>query len=114
MSRPAKGSRAGARARCLGLAQEAGRRAARDRVDVRVVLGRGHGRAAGAGHVPAVPADAGLGDECMAALLLALLREAQLRGAELVVFPELALTTFFPRWYLESQAEIDAYFETEM
>ena len=48
------------------------------------------------------------------ARLLALLREAKGRGAELVVFPELALTTFFPRWYLELQAEIDAYFETEM
>jgi predicted amidohydrolase len=48
------------------------------------------------------------------ARLLALLRQAKGRGAELVVFPELALTTFFPRWYLESQAEIDAYFETEM
>ncbi len=45
---------------------------------------------------------------------MALLREAKGRGAELVVFPELALTTFFPRWYLELQAEIDAYFETEM
>ena len=48
------------------------------------------------------------------ARLLALLREAKGRGAELVVFPELALTTFFARWYLESQAEIDAYFETKM
>jgi predicted amidohydrolase len=46
--------------------------------------------------------------------LLALLAEAAERGAELVVFPELALTTFFPRWYLEDQAEIEAWFETEM
>jgi predicted amidohydrolase len=35
-------------------------------------------------------------------------------GCHLVVFPELALTTFFPRWYLEDQAEIDAFFEREM
>src|SRR4030095_7834520 len=48
------------------------------------------------------------------ARLLALLREAKGRGAELVVFPELALTTFFPRRYREAQAEGDAYFETEM
>src|SRR2546428_6665384 len=46
--------------------------------------------------------------------LLALLHEAKARGAELVVFPELALTTFFPRWWMEDQAEIDAFFETEM
>ena len=26
-------------------------------------------------------------------------------GADLVVYPELALTTFFPRWYIEDQAE---------
>jgi predicted amidohydrolase len=46
--------------------------------------------------------------------LLALLAEAQGRGCDLVVFPELALTTFFPRWYLEDQTEIDAFFEREM
>jgi len=46
--------------------------------------------------------------------LLALLHEAKARGAELVVFPELALTTFFPRWWMQDQAEIDAFFETEM
>ena len=31
-----------------------------------------------------------------------------------MVFPELALTTFFPRWWMEDQAEIDAFFEREM
>jgi predicted amidohydrolase len=31
-----------------------------------------------------------------------------------VVLPELALTTFFPRWWMEDQAEIDAFFEREM
>src|SRR5215472_1472300 len=46
--------------------------------------------------------------------LLALLHEAKSRGAELIVFPELALTTFFPRWWMEDAAEIDAFFETEM
>ena len=40
--------------------------------------------------------------------LLALLHERARLGAELVVFPELALTTFFPRWFVEDQAEIDA------
>jgi N-carbamoyl-D-amino-acid hydrolase len=46
--------------------------------------------------------------------MISLLREARERGAELVVFPELALTTFFPRWWMENQQEIDRYFEREM
>jgi predicted amidohydrolase len=46
--------------------------------------------------------------------MLALLREANEHGCELVVYPELALTTFFPRWYFEDQRDVDAYFETEM
>ena len=46
--------------------------------------------------------------------LMALLHEASDRGVELLVYPELALTTFFPRWYTEDQAEIDKWFETEM
>jgi hypothetical protein len=46
--------------------------------------------------------------------LLALLTEAALRGAELVVFPELALTTFFPRWFIEDSHEIESWFEAEM
>jgi predicted amidohydrolase len=46
--------------------------------------------------------------------LLDLLREAHSAGAKLVVFPELALTTFFPRYWMEDQAEIDAFFEREM
>ena len=46
--------------------------------------------------------------------LLALLREAKGRGAEFVVFPELAFTTFFPRYWMADQAKIDAYFESAM
>ena len=46
--------------------------------------------------------------------LLALLAEAARRGCELVVYPELALTTFFPRWNLEEGAELDGFYETEM
>jgi hypothetical protein len=46
--------------------------------------------------------------------LLVLMRRAADEGAKLIVFPELALTTFFPRWYMDSQAEIDRYFEREM
>ncbi len=46
--------------------------------------------------------------------LLSLMHEAKGRGADLVVFPELALTTFFPRWWFEDEADLDVFFETEM
>jgi predicted amidohydrolase len=46
--------------------------------------------------------------------LLALMREAKANGCDLMVFPELALTTFFPRWYLERQQDVDAFFERTM
>ncbi len=46
--------------------------------------------------------------------MCAMMRSAHARGAALVVFPELALTTFFPRWYMQDTAEIDQWFETEM
>ena len=46
--------------------------------------------------------------------LIALMREAKGKGAELVVFTELALTTFFPRWLIEDEAELDRYYEREM
>lgn len=46
--------------------------------------------------------------------MLDLLREADGHGCDLVVFPELSLTTFFPRWWMEDQEEIDSFFEREM
>ncbi len=46
--------------------------------------------------------------------LIAMMREAKARGADLVVFTELALTTFFPRWLIEDEAELDSYYEKEM
>jgi predicted amidohydrolase len=45
--------------------------------------------------------------------LLALLRHAAERGAGLVVFPELTLTTFFPRWDLPDD-ELRTFYESEM
>ncbi|MEC9432335.1 MAG: N-carbamoyl-D-amino-acid hydrolase [Pseudomonadota bacterium] len=51
--------------------------------------------------------------QCVARLL-EMLREAAAAGCKLVVFPELCLTTFFPRWWIEDEAELDAFFETEM
>ena len=46
--------------------------------------------------------------------LIHLLERAAHAGAELAVFPELALTSFFPRWSLDDQHEIDGFYETEM
>ncbi len=47
--------------------------------------------------------------------LVALLRGAADQGADLVVFPELALTTFFPRWwYDDGDPALDTWFETEV
>lgn len=57
-----------------------------------------------------------LGDDRRAVVkrLLALLREAHGSNARFVVFPELALTTFFPRYWMTDQAQIDAFFEREI
>lgn len=48
--------------------------------------------------------------------LLVLLRQAGSANVDLVVYPELALTTFFPRWYVEGEADLDldSFYETEM
>ncbi|HZB92195.1 MAG TPA: N-carbamoyl-D-amino-acid hydrolase [Stellaceae bacterium] len=48
------------------------------------------------------------------ARMLALLEEAAAQGCDLIVYPELALTTFFPRWYYADRAEADLWFEREM
>jgi len=52
--------------------------------------------------------------ESAVARLLAMLKEAKGRGADVVVFPELALTTFFPRWWFEDDAEFLSFYETDM
>lgn len=46
--------------------------------------------------------------------LLAHLHNAHAMGCHLVVFPELALTTFFPRWYMEDMAEMNHFYESQM
>jgi len=46
--------------------------------------------------------------------LVALLHEGAARGCDLVVFPELALTTFFPRWFVDDITEADHWYETSM
>jgi len=44
------------------------------------------------------------------ARMIALLEQAAAQGCDLVVFPECALTAFFPHWYYDRQDELDAYF----
>jgi predicted amidohydrolase len=46
--------------------------------------------------------------------LIDLLRQAHRSGCDLVVFPELALTTFFPRWFVDDISQADHWYETEM
>lgn len=46
--------------------------------------------------------------------LMSLLRDGHSAGCDLVVFPELALTTFFPRWWTDDVAGHDRFFETSM
>jgi predicted amidohydrolase len=48
------------------------------------------------------------------ARMITLMDEAAAKGADLIIYPELALTTFFPRWYHEDRAEADIWFEREM
>jgi predicted amidohydrolase len=48
------------------------------------------------------------------ARMIALMEEAKAKGADFIVYPELALTTFFPRWYHEDRAEADSWFEAAM
>ena len=46
--------------------------------------------------------------------LVALLRSGAAAGCDLVVFPELTLTTFFPRWWVDDLSDSDHFYETEM
>ena len=46
--------------------------------------------------------------------LIRLLDDAADQGAELIVFPELALTTFFGHWYIEDDAELRSFYEKDM
>jgi len=43
--------------------------------------------------------------------MMKLLGEASSQHAQLVLFPELAFTTFFPRYYMTDSAELDSWFE---
>jgi predicted amidohydrolase len=46
--------------------------------------------------------------------LITLLRQAAADGCDLVVYPEMALTTFFPHWEVTDPAELESYYEKAM
>jgi predicted amidohydrolase len=46
--------------------------------------------------------------------LVEMLRDAKSQGAEVVVFPELALTPFFPRYWMDEKEAVNLYFERSM
>ena len=48
------------------------------------------------------------------ARLVALLEQGSRNDCDLVVFPELALTTFFPRWFVDDISQADHWYEREM
>ena len=52
--------------------------------------------------------------QAVVARMIDLMDQAKGQGADFIVYPELALTTFFPRWYHEDRAEADFWFEKEM
>jgi hypothetical protein len=52
--------------------------------------------------------------ESVVARLVSLLQQAHRNSCDLVVFPELALTTFFPRWFVEDITQADHWYETSM
>ncbi len=52
--------------------------------------------------------------EAVVERMLGLLSQAKKAGCDLVIFPELCLTTFFPRWHTKDRSEIDEWFEREM
>jgi predicted amidohydrolase len=48
------------------------------------------------------------------ARMIKLMEEAKTKGATFIVYPEMALTTFFPRFYEEDRAKMDHWFEAAM
>ena len=52
--------------------------------------------------------------EAVVARMMALMQEAHDKGVTFLVYPEMTLTTFFPRFFVEDRAEFDHWFETEM
>ena len=54
------------------------------------------------------------GREQVVERLLDLMRQAHGCGCDVVVFTEVALTAFFPHWYIEDEEQLDGFFERDM
>jgi len=52
--------------------------------------------------------------ESVVTRLMDLMETAAKSNVELVVYPELALTTFFPRWFVDDIKEADHWYERSM
>ena len=52
--------------------------------------------------------------ESVISRMFKLLLEAKTQEAKLVVFPELCLTTFFPRYYITDQTKLETFYETDI
>jgi predicted amidohydrolase len=52
--------------------------------------------------------------QAVVARMLDLMRQAKAEDCDFIVYPELALTTFFPRWHYEDRSEADIWFERDM
>jgi N-carbamoyl-D-amino-acid hydrolase len=48
------------------------------------------------------------------ARLIAMMEDAAHMGCDLLVYPEAALTAFFPHWWIEDEDELDSFFERAM
>ena len=46
--------------------------------------------------------------------MIVMMRQAEGHGCDLIVYPEAALTAFFPHWWIDDETEIDGHFETAM
>ncbi|KAG7448612.1 carbon-nitrogen hydrolase [Guyanagaster necrorhizus] len=57
--------------------------------------------------------DRGTPRQQVIARLIRLLEEAAAKSVKLVVFPETTFTTFFPRYLITDEKELDSYFEIE-
>lgn len=52
--------------------------------------------------------------QAVVARMIDLMDQAKAARADFIVYPELALTTFFPRWHHEDRSDADHWFEAEM
>ena len=72
------------------------------------------GRIVRVGAAQSGPVQKSDGRQAVVARLLELMKQAKAEGCDLVAFTELALTTFFPRYYAAERADMDPWFETAM